>query len=161
MRLISPPSIKGHQSISTIIDYFSKWAKTVSLRKVEVPNVVQIAISTKVSISMAFHDELSTTVDHNSLVFLPIILHSLQNSTCVINCALRVCNCLAKAFNQTDGKSLKTETTNLADASGALYHGQDTNKSDAIPIDLWSRSHATIGGSDSSLHSRPDNLNDR
>ena len=94
-------------------------------------------------------------------LLLSMILHSLQNSTYVINCALRVRSCLAKAFNQTDGQSLKTETTNLADASGAPYHGQDTNKGDAIPIDLWSRSYAIIGGLDSFLHSRPDDLNDR
>src|SRR4051812_19295061 len=104
------------------------------------------------------HPRQSTTVRQ---LLLSMILHSLQNSTCVINCVLRVRNGLAKAFNQIDGNSLKTATENLADASGALYHGQDTNKGDAIPINLWSRSHATIGGADSSLQSRPDDLNDR
>src|SRR3954471_5612638 len=128
MRLIGPRSVKGHRSISTIIDYFSKWAKTVSLKKVEAPDIIQIAISTRVSISMASHDELSTTVDHNSLVFLPMIPHSLQDPTGVINCVLRVRNCLAKAFNQTDGKSLKIETVNSADAPSIPYHGLDPNK---------------------------------
>src|SRR3954469_1880409 len=114
MRLISPPSMKGHRYISTIIDYFSKWAKTVSLKKVEAPDVIQSAISTRVSISMAFHDELSTTVDHNLLVFLPMILHQPQNSTCVINCVLLAYNCLAEAINKTMDKSLKIDATNSA-----------------------------------------------
>ena len=116
MILIGPPSVKGHRSISTIIDYFSKWAKTVSLKKVEAPDVIQIAISTRVSISMAFHNKLSTTVDHNSLVFLPMIPHSLQDPTGVINCVLRVHNCLAEAINKTMDKSLKIDVTNSADA---------------------------------------------
>src|SRR3954469_18766111 len=108
---------------------------------------------------MAYRDESSTTMDH-SLSATPSNDSALSSGSDWCH-QLRITRCLAKAFDQTDGKSLKAETTNLADASGALYHGQDTNKGDAIHIDLWSRSHATIGGSDSFFHSRPDDLNDR
>ena len=40
IEVISPPSVKGHQFILVITDYFSKWAEAVSLAEVKTINVV-------------------------------------------------------------------------------------------------------------------------
>ena len=63
------PSSKWHRFILTITDYFSKWAKAISLREVKTSDVIKF-LKHHSSTVLVCHDELSMTTGPNSSVRL-------------------------------------------------------------------------------------------
>ena len=104
---ISPPSVKGHQFILAITDYFSKWAETALLTEVKTSNMVNF-----IKHYVIHRFGIPRWIIHdNGSQFASQSLYQLCNNYRIQNITSTTynpaANVLAKAFNKTIIKLIK------------------------------------------------------